>query len=425
MSAKKIQYSEEIDPKGLDAIASLEDPTKQYIVKLDFYYCGVTYSGYEILTREEIGMLQKGLRSGVKVGTWNMPDHWHEEFDISELDGAFSIHSSDPSDIDSMIKIFGTSVGETSYFATVLDAARASMQYASDENCSIEDWSEYISDEAAESLSTHRGDVCLGVKSLTDSAASSLSKIQGVLRLPDLEEVSENTLEILSNHEGGIALNSIEIMSDELINAFSKCDGLLNIGIHHLTENAAIYLSTHKGDLELDSITEITDAAAEALSKHQGDLGLMFMEEISIQSAEYFSKHLGDINFESLNVTPGIAKILAKKQGTICREAPADWVAWNEVLSKYMGWQQLNDMTELSDADVEALSKYQGSLELNGLTKLSNSAAEALSKHQGALWLRGLTELSKEAIAALAGKVGTINDQDPAEWVRSIAIITN
>lgn len=325
MSAKKIKKSEEIDPKDLDAIAALEDPTKQFIVKLDFYYCGVTYCGYEILTCEEIGMLQKGLRSGLKVGTWNMPDHWHEEFDISELDGAFSIHSSNPDDIASMIKIFGTSVGETSYFSSVLDAARASMQYAPDENGRIEDWSEHISNEAAESLSTHRGDVYLGVTSLSDLAASSLSKIRGKLFLPELNQISEDGLRFLSEHVGGIALNSIEIMSDELIDMFSKCDGLLIVGVRHLTENAAISLSMHKGELIIDSITEITDSAAEALSKHQGDLKFTWLEKISIQSAESFSKHLGDIDFSELIFDNEVASILAKKNGTICERNPVEW----------------------------------------------------------------------------------------------------
>lgn len=419
MSAKKIKKSEETDPKDLDAIAALGDPTKQFIVKLDFYYCGVTYSGYEILTCEEIGMLQKGLRSGVKVGTWNMPDHWHEEFDISELDGAFSIHSSNPDDIASMINIFGTSVGETSYFSSVIDAARASMQYAPDENGTIEDWSEYISNEAAESLSTHKGDVYLGVKSLTDSAALSLSKIQGKLVLSELEKVSENALEILLNHAGGISLG-IESISDGMIDAFSKRDGFLEFGVRHLTENAAISLSMHKGILRLDFLKEITDTAAEALSKHQGDLSFMFLEKISIQSAESFSKHLGDINFEYLDVTPDIAQILAKKQGTICKQDPTEWASWVDVLCRYQGWSQLNDMSELSDADVEALSKYQGRLELNGLKKLSNSAAEALSKHQGNLCLDGLTELSHAAAEALSNYQGEICEMAPADWVASL-----
>jgi hypothetical protein len=332
MSATKIKKSEEIGPKDLDAIAALEDPTKQFIVKLDFYYCGVTYSGYEILTCEEIGMLQKGLRSGVKVGTWNMPDHWHEEFDISELDGAFSIHSSDPSDIDSMVKLFGTSVGETSYFATVLDAARASMQYTPDENGVIEDWTEYISDEAAASLSTHKGDVRLGVTRLTDSAALSLSKIGGLLSISELtetSEISEEALKYLSNHEGGIVLG-LEVMSDELIDAFSKRDGLLNLGVSHLTQNAAISLSKHKGFLCLPCLTEITDEAAETLSEHQGDLNFMFLENLSPKAAISLSNHVGDIEFDCLELTPEIAKILSKKQGTICGKDPIEWVRSKE-----------------------------------------------------------------------------------------------
>jgi len=170
MSKKtKSQKSEDFDPTDLEAISASGDPASQFIVKIDFDYCGVSYVGYQILSRNEIGMLLVGLRSGAQVGTLNMPGDWYEDFDISELDGAFSIHSADPGDVAAMLSLFGHWVGQASYFDSVLEAARAgplTIEIAKQflKNAESIDLSEMtsITDEAAEALSKHEGDLDLG-----------------------------------------------------------------------------------------------------------------------------------------------------------------------------------------------------------------------------------------------------------------------
>ena len=195
----------------------------------------------------------------------------------------------------------------------------AKRYYEVDANGEISDWCDFISDEAAEILSNHQGKVYLGVTSLSDSAAMSLSKIKGELILPELNEISEDGLRFLSHHEGGIALSSIGDLSDDLIDAFAKRSGYLNIGLTHLKNHAALLLSKHRGDLHLDSLTEISDEAAEQLSKHQGDLSFGSLEKISTQSAESFSKHLGDIYLPYVEINDEIGRIFAKKQGFITK----------------------------------------------------------------------------------------------------------
>jgi hypothetical protein len=317
------EQSEDFDPYDLDAICTSGRPDDEYIVQLNFSYCDVKYSGYRILTCKELGYLLAGLRSGVEIGTPNMPGSWYEEFEIGLLEGAFSIHSADPNNVFAMRSLFGNKVGETSLFESALEAA------SKDESKSSEytDWSDSISDEGADILANYEGCVSLGVTSLSDAAASSLSKSRGLLNLPELNQISENGLRFLSEHEGGIALSSIEELSDEIVEMFAKRKGSLQFGITHLTNHAALSLSKHSGNLCLDSLAEISDEAADFLSKHQGDLSLMSLNAISAKSAESFSKHLGEIDLSELIFDDEVASILAKKIGTICRRDPVEWTS--------------------------------------------------------------------------------------------------
>jgi hypothetical protein len=108
-----------------------------------------------------------------------------------------------------------------------------------------------IEDSAAESLSKHKGEVCLsGLTELSDAAAKSFSKHKGMLWLGGLSELSDTAAESLSKHQGYLNL-----------------DGLTELG------NAAS-LSNHQGGISLLGLIEISDSAAESLSKHQGDLWL-------------------------------------------------------------------------------------------------------------------------------------------------------
>ena len=221
MSKKtKSQKSEDFDPTDLEAISASGDPASQFIVKIDFDYCGVSYVGYQILSRNEIGMLLVGLRSGAQVGTLNMPGDWYEDFDVSELDSAFSIHSADPGDVAAMLSLLGHWVGQTSYFDSVLEAAESASnsdqitlevakQFLEDDESTDLSEMTSITDEAAEALSKHQGDLYLNsLTELSDAAAEALSKHQGELSLSGLTELSDAAAEALSKHQGNISCNS-------------------------------------------------------------------------------------------------------------------------------------------------------------------------------------------------------------------------
>lgn len=305
---------EQFDPCDLDAIFASANPDDEYIVKVGFSYCDVRYSGYKILTCKELGELLLGLRSGVQIGTPNMPCSWYEEFDIGLLEGAFSIHSADPADVNAMRSLFGECVGETSLFESVLEAAPKIIDLT----------------KAREFIENDNVDLCA------------------------MNAITEDAAEALANYEGSLLL----------------------YGLTELSDAAAKALAKHQGTLDLDGLTELSDASAKALAKHQGDLSLNGLTALSDAAAQALAKHQGDLS--------------------------------------------LNGLTELSDAATEALAKLQGHIELFGLSELTDAAAEAFAKHQGGLHLSNEIEISDSAAEMLSRKPDTINNEDPAMWVKSL-----
>lgn len=224
---KHTEHTEVIDPHDLEAIYNAANPNDEFIVKIDFSYCDVSYDGYQILSEEELGILLDGLRSGAQIGTPNMPGSWYENFDICNLEGAFTVHSSDPDDVKAMRSLFGESVGETSYFGLVFNAFHETLK-SHDDSGSEKESPDHIDLGVAERFLENPDDIDLcDASTIDDAAAESLSKHQGLLSLRALTELSDAVAEALSKHQG---------------------------------------------DLYLDGLTELSNAAAEALSKYQGEI---------------------------------------------------------------------------------------------------------------------------------------------------------
>jgi len=435
--------AEGFDPFDLDAIRASGSPDDEYIVKIDFSYCGVQYSGYQILTYKELGNLVSGVRSGVRIGTPNMPGSWYEKFDIDRLDGAFSIHSADPDDVSAMRSLFGESVGETSLFEIVLQAA------VKDE--SVDEWEkpEYIDAVVAQRFLDNPDSVDLSTATgMDDDAAAVLAEEkQGELSLGGLTDLSDAAAQALAKHQGNLWLYGLTDLSDAAAEALAKHQGFLNLdGLTDLSDSAAQALAKHKGNLSLDGLSELTDTAAEYLSKYHGDLNLCGLTEISDTAANSLSNHQSDLTIYGLTAISDVAaECFSKHRGTLelgGLTEISDIAA--TALSKHESYLGLPGLTKLSDAAAEALSRHQGDLNLSGLTELSDTAALSLSKHQGDLWLESV-DLSDNCAKALRGhrgnlvldpdwirsmdtsvsqilarKNGTICEQDPAEWVASL-----
>lgn len=116
-------------------VAALEgDPDREFIVALSFYFCEVNYSGFRVMSRDQIRKLVRGLDSGAKIGAENMPGSWDEEFDVGLMASSFRIHSGRRADVAAMKLLFGDSVGQTDYFQAVCDTADRANQKEVDES---------------------------------------------------------------------------------------------------------------------------------------------------------------------------------------------------------------------------------------------------------------------------------------------------
>jgi len=288
----------------------------EFIVKLDFYYCDVTYEGFLILNGREIFELLEALSGERELYTPNMPGDWCEEFSISLLKDAFTIHSSDKEDIAAMRSVFGDSVGNTELYDQIVEGedeedqdthgelvaaidCEVAQRFLEDEDSIDLSAASSINDVAAEALSKHEGELCLdGLTELSDTAAEALSKHEGYHSLNGLTELSDVAAEALSKYKGDLALNGLTELSNAAAEAFSKLEGYLHLdGLTELSDVAAEALSKHEGELCLNGLTKLSDVAAEALSKHKGDLYLDGLTELSDTAAEALAKHEGKIGF--------------------------------------------------------------------------------------------------------------------------------
>lgn len=301
---------EDFDPNDLDTVYASGNPDDEYIVKIDFSYCDVTYSGYQILTCNELGELLSGLRSGAQIGTPNMPGSWYEEFDVAELDGAFSIHSKYTDDVSAMRSLFGESVGETSFFEYVMQAANGETsgnEEEADNDCEQPEFIDaavaqrYIDNVYSVNLSSANG--------IDDDAAALLAELEDEIDLSGLTELSDTVADALTNKAKVICLllNGLTDISDAVADSLTKNNPEISLFLDGLTSlpDAAAKALARSGYLSLDGLSYLSDTAAEALAKHKGELYLGGITELSAAAA----------------------LALSKKEGTICDEDPSEWVA--------------------------------------------------------------------------------------------------
>ena len=109
-------------------------PSDEFIVEVNFEYCDVEYQGYMIVDRETISVLNRELDSGREVYTPNMPGSWCEEFEISELKGAFTIHSEKATDVEAMRSLFGERIGNVQLITMITDMVADELAEESDDD---------------------------------------------------------------------------------------------------------------------------------------------------------------------------------------------------------------------------------------------------------------------------------------------------
>jgi hypothetical protein len=281
-----------------------------------------------------------------------------------------------------------------------------------------------LSDVAAESLAKHEGVLHLnGLTSLSDAAAESLSLRTGILlSLNGLTELSEAAAESLSKFPGELCLN-----------------GLTSLSSAPLAKKMASMRMLDKEAARLDfkNLTSLSDAAAESLSSHKGTLWLKRLKSLSEAAAESLSRHQGILYLSSAltakvdapqeNSHPRSEKEEDSSSIHKCAETSglSDSVAGEEILTKEIAerflqndsddWINLEEFAAIEDSAAETLAGNPGPWDLNGLTKLSAAVAESLSRQKcqkswigNGLYLNGLKNICDEVAQCLSCHKGVL-----------------
>lgn len=264
----------------------------EFIVKLDFYYSEVTYTGYVVLDRNDILILQFALKSKYELYTPNMPGSWCEEFDISLLKDAFTIHSSDKEDIAAMRSLFGDSVGNTDLYDQIIGLIEEEFEqlFFGDDDLllterhvefimnhpKIEQWwigaATGITEAGAKLLSRYKGEICFEVfdlSKLDDSVFPLFQKYKCEMLAFPIKMVNVDSALKLKKVPN-LCLYSIddENLSDEVAEVLAKHEGKLTLIVGSLTDKAAKALSLHVGPLDLEDIEEISEKARRHLESN-------------------------------------------------------------------------------------------------------------------------------------------------------------
>ena len=292
---------------------------------------------------------------------------------------------------------------------------------------------EYITDEAAEILSTSKKKLHFkALRELSVNSAESLANHNGELEICNLTELRDDVAESLSKHKGDLlelSTNSFAFeglvtvfdgnpcvvfdktgtriipkgnlmkISDAAAESLSKHQGKLILGGLGdagddviLSDAAVESLANHNGELQI-CITELSDAAAESLSKHKGDLYVYGLEKISDTAAQHLASYQGT----GIDLPNLIEATEAVVEFWINTKRPKDFHWRNGLPSKSTSWCNTRDLR------IEIAS-------------ISDSAAQILSKHKGVLLLPNLRECSLAVKESLLKHKGKINGETPKKW---------
>ena len=311
--------NKKVDNDLINIISNEGEPEDEFIVGIDFCYCDVTYSGYQIVDRSTVKILWDELQKDRLVYTPNMPGSWEEDYDISLLQDAFSIHSDNPDDINSMRNLFGDSVGNTDLLSMVLDSGDESDE-GNESADNIFYGLEIITKEAAEVFVNHPEpeEWMVGApRGITLDAAKIIVRFQGsdlYFECLQSEYLTEDVAKTLAEF-GGASLG--------FGNDADEC-------VWDITPEVARALSLFKGDeLFFNGHTILSFPAAQALSKFAGDIYLLLVE-LPDDTAEALAQHSGDLVISKLKgeleLSDSAVRSLAKKRGKIDSMPPKEWV---------------------------------------------------------------------------------------------------
>ena len=256
-----------------------------------------------------------------------------------------------------------------------------------------------ISDKAIEILASRKGDLTLGITSLSDASVAALATHEGRLKLPELEEVEGKHAAVLSSHSSALLMNASDL--------------------HYcLNQRSPRYLKHHYEELATegerllakklyDSQISVDDEIKKANQQHVIDANMAMLDLID--------SYLDGTGAEQINtsdkkaLSDEAAEIFSKQKGgsvhleglTEISDKTAD------LLGKGSNWLHLGKSVSLSASGWKSLLRHKGWLDLK-LESLPDEVASALSQYQGDhIFLKELGEISDAGIKSLTEYSGT------------------
>jgi sulfatase modifying factor 1 len=273
---------------------------------------------------------------------------------------------------------------------SVLTAAIA-VRYLEDNNEIDLDDFQSITEEAAQVLALHDGDLYLnGLKDLSPASAKGLASHTEELSLSGLLTIHDAVAEALAQYAGSeLALNGLNEVTPEAARSLSRYRGKLSLnGITQLSAGVAESLAQHKGQaLSLNGVEELTSEAATALASYHGELDFWNLTLLSAEAARALSQHPGKLSLYRLEspsdqVCEALdSKLSLKLPGTVISPrikslwAIAGKVPSSHLLSIFWGWERRETLSKTTDPDIPG--GYGGPLDRPAMT------SDEISKEDG------------------------------------------
>ncbi|MBP7134590.1 hypothetical protein KBA73_05220, partial [Patescibacteria group bacterium] len=231
-------------------------------------------------------------------------------------------------------------------------------------------------------------------------------RVNELLKLSQLECLTDETARLLSGYPGSIYLSAVSALSSgQAENLSAHQGGALYLGIKTIDKGIATSLAKHEGkSLSFLSLEELSDEAAVALAKYPGVLHFPALIEASPQARVALSKHQGEITFseefdrgnpaedpffqargwypEKKVYSDMTAQTFASK-GSIEKDIPLPNVFLRRIgenFDRENAAFYLDGRTTLTDEELEWIAGFKGTISLRGITSIGPREASYFNR---------------------------------------------
>jgi hypothetical protein len=258
----------------------------------------------------------------------------------------------------------------------------------------------------AEALSRQRGHLRLwGIETLAPDVAEALTKSPGQsLELTGVRDISPEVARALAHGKRGQLVLGLTSLSTEIAEILAEFHGDLWFPrLETLSLEAATGFSKHRRDLNLGP-AHITPDVAEVLLRHDASICLTGVKRLAPGVGDILAKHMFEVRLmlEVIDSTPLARKLFSgpRRSASVCCLLTMSPEIAAEYAQRDPGY--LERLDTLSVEAARELAKGNLEIKLPAVTKLSPELATALTDRTDAVYLRGIKALDGPDAVAVA-----------------------